>query len=146
VPAVAENRDSKHPVFMRIRPPAPELVELFGKLLPGSGGEGRAMFGCPCGFLGGNMFMGLFEDKLFVRLAQDDRARLLAEEGAAPFDPMGGRPMREYVVVPRGWLEGDMDDVLRAWVAKAAAYARTLPPKARRAKAARKSKAPARRG
>jgi hypothetical protein len=114
---------------MRIRPPPPALVELFGKLLPETGGHGRTMFGCPCGFWGGNMFTGLFEDKLFVRLAQDDRAALLAEEGAEPFDPMGGRPMREYVVVPAAWLEGDADEVLRAWLSKAARYAKTLPPK-----------------
>ena len=119
---------------MRIRPPAPALVELFGTLLPGTGGDGRSMFGCPCGFLGGNMFMGLFEDKLFVRLAEDDRKALLAVEGAQPFDPMGGRPMREYVVVPSAWLEGDADEVLRAWVSKATRYAKTLPSKASRKK------------
>lgn len=117
---------------MRIKRPAPALVDLFAKLLSATGGEGRTMFGCPCGFLGGNMFMGLFEDKLFLRLTEADRALLLCEDGAEPFDPMGGRPMREYVVVPRGWLEGDADDELRAWTAKAASYARSLPPKAKR--------------
>jgi hypothetical protein len=40
---------------MRIRPPAPALVELFGRLLPETGGEARKMFGCPCGFVGGNI-------------------------------------------------------------------------------------------
>jgi hypothetical protein len=117
---------------MRIKPSPPALVELFHQLLPATGGEPRRMFGCPCGFLGGNLFTGLFEDKLFVRLAEADRAALLTQEGAEPFDPMGGRPMREYVVVPGAWLEGDADDELRAWMAKAAGYARTLPAKARR--------------
>jgi TfoX/Sxy family transcriptional regulator of competence genes len=117
---------------MRIHPPTPALVELFGRLLPPTGGDARTMFGCPCGFLGGNLFMGLFEDKLFVRLAEADRARLLAEEGAEQFDPMGGRPMREYVVVPAAWLEGDDDRRLADWVAKAARYGRSLPPKARK--------------
>lgn len=100
------------------------------------------MFGCPCGFIGGNMFTGLFEDKLFVRLAEADRARLLAEEGAEPFDPMGGRPMREYVCVPSAWLEGDHDDDLRAWMAKAAGYARTLSPKPARKRPAKKDPRP----
>jgi hypothetical protein len=129
---------------MKIKPPAPALVELFGRLLPETGGVGRKMFGCACGFLGGNMFMGLFEDRLFLRLAEADRAALLAEEGAEPFDPMGGRPMREYVVVPAAWLEGDDDERLRAWVARAAHYGRGLPPKAGRAAA--KTKAPVRGG
>jgi TfoX/Sxy family transcriptional regulator of competence genes len=127
---------------MRIRPPSPALIELFGRLLPATGGVGRTMFGCPCGFIGGNMFVGLFEDKLFVRLAEADRTALLACEGAELFDPMGGRPMREYVVVPAAWLEGDdggdSDARLAAWVAKAARYGKTLPPKARKAAAKRK--------
>ena len=116
---------------MRIKPPVPAFVELFRSLLPKTGGEERPMFGCPSGFLGGNLFCGVFEDKLFVRLSPDDRTRLLMEEGAEPFDPMGGRPMREYVVVPRAWLEGDADEELRTWMDKAAGYARTLPPKHR---------------
>jgi TfoX/Sxy family transcriptional regulator of competence genes len=131
---------------MRIKPPAPALVELFARLLPETGGAGRKMFGCPCGFLGGNMFMGLFEDRLFLRLAESDRAKLLAEEGAEPFDPMGGRPMREYVVVPAAWLEGDDDEKLRALATKAARYARTLPPRAGRTPAKRKAKAGPRSG
>jgi len=90
------------------------------------------MFGCPSGFIGGNLFCGVFEDKLFVRLAEGDRNKLLAEEGAEPFDPMGGRPMREYVVFPSEWLEGGDDEVLRSWMAKAASYARSLPPKSAR--------------
>jgi hypothetical protein len=122
---------------MRIKPSPPALVELFGELLPPTGGEPRRMFGCPSGFLGGNLFTGIFEDKLFVRLAEVDRKALLAEEGAEPFDPMGGRPMREYVVVPSAWLEGDADDELRAWMLKAARYARSLPPKSRRPAAKR---------
>jgi TfoX/Sxy family transcriptional regulator of competence genes len=124
---------------MQFKKPSPALVELFQNLLPATGGAGRTMFGCPCGFFGGNMFMGLFADQLFLRLAESDRAKLLAEEGAEQFDPMGGRPMREYVVVPPGWLEGDADDDLRAWIAKSVRYAKTLPPKA--AKAIGKKKA-----
>lgn len=123
---------------MQLKRPPPTLVELFQKLLPETGGDGRTMFGCPCGFLGGNMFMGLFGDRLFLRLGEGDRDKLLAEEGAEHFDPMGGRPMREYVVVPSAWLEGDLDDDLRAWTAKSVRYAKTLPPKV--AKAAGKKK------
>jgi len=42
---------------MQFKRPQSALVELFQKLLPETGGDGRTMFGCPCGFLGGNMFM-----------------------------------------------------------------------------------------
>jgi hypothetical protein len=118
---------------MRIKPPSPALVSLFRELLPATGGQERSMFGCPSGFIGGNLFCGVFEDTLFVRLAEADRARLLAEEGAEPFDPMRGRPMREYVVFPAGWLEGGDDDLVRSWMLTAAAYAKALPPKAGKA-------------
>jgi TfoX/Sxy family transcriptional regulator of competence genes len=117
---------------MRIKPPSAALVTLFRELLPKTGGTERTMFGCPSGFLAGNLFCGVFENKLFVRLAESDRNKLLAEEGAEPFDPMGGRPMREYVVFPGDWLEGGDDEVLRSWMTKAASYARGLPPKSAR--------------
>jgi hypothetical protein len=132
---------------MRIKPPSAALVTLFRELLPETGGAERTMFGCPSGFIAGNLFCGVFEDKLFVRLAESDRSTLLAEEGAEPFDPMGGRPMREYVVFPGEWLEGGDDQLLRSWMAKAASNARSLPPKSARRSAkkpasARKSSRP----
>jgi TfoX/Sxy family transcriptional regulator of competence genes len=120
---------------MRIKPANPALVALFRELLPDTGGAERRMFGCPSGFIGGNLFCGVFEDKLFVRLGEGDRAKLLAQEGAEPFDPMGGRPMREYVVFPGEWLEGSEDELLRSWMAKAASYAKALPPKSARGSA-----------
>jgi TfoX/Sxy family transcriptional regulator of competence genes len=124
---------------MRIKPSAPAVVELFQRLLADVSGESRIMFGCPSGFLGGNLFTGVFQSRLFVRLAEPDRAKLLAQEGAQAFDPMGGRPMKEYVVVPDAWLEGDADDVLGNWIAKAATYARTLPPKGLRRASSKKT-------
>ena len=124
---------------MKFKRAAPALVELFQGLLGQTHGNARTMFGCPCGFLNGNMFMGLFGDQLFLRLSETERTHLLGEEGAEAFDPMGGRPMREYVVVPADWLEGEADAQLRAWVAKSAAYAATLPAKKPRKPAGRSS-------
>lgn len=90
------------------------------------------MFGYPCGFESGQLFTGLFGDSLFVRLGEAERARLLGERGAKPFDPMGGRPMREYAVVPQGWLEDE--ELIKQWMGRALEYARTLPPKSGTAK------------
>jgi TfoX/Sxy family transcriptional regulator of competence genes len=113
------------------------LVELFGALIAEVGGERRQMFGYPCGFESGQLFTGLFGDSLFVRLGEAERARLLDERGAKPFDPMGGRPMREYAVVPQAWLEDE--ELIKQWMERAREYARTLPPKGGKAKkAARK--------
>jgi TfoX/Sxy family transcriptional regulator of competence genes len=106
----------------------PELVAAFEALVTRRPELAvRRMFGYPCGFVGGNMTTGLFADRWFVRLAERDRAELLAEVGAAPFEPMAGRPMREYVALPPATIEDAV--ALEAWVDRAVAYARTLPPK-----------------
>ena len=38
-----------------------------------------------------------------VRLSPQDRATLLEEKGASVFEPMPGRAMKEYVVLPDSW-------------------------------------------
>ena len=103
------------------------LVELFDALQPEVGGERKQMFGYPCVFEGGNLFTGLFADGLFVRLGEADRARLLATKGAAPFEPMKGRPMREYVVLPPSMLEDE--EAVKSWMRLGLDYARALPEK-----------------
>lgn len=94
---------------------APEsLVATFDASLPDDVRvERRKMFGYPCAFVGGNMFSGLHEDRMIVRLSDADRTELLEQPGTAVFSPMPGRVMREYVVLPpdmsveerRGWLD-----------------------------------------
>jgi hypothetical protein len=91
----------------------------------------RAMFGCPCAFANGAMFMGVHSVGLFLRLGAEDRARMMGEHGAVLFDPGGGRPMREYVVLPDAVLR---DDTARTdWIARGLAYALTVPATAKRA-------------
>ena len=85
----------------------------------------RPMFGSVAAFAAGQMFMGLFADELFVRLAEPQREEVLAGGGAA-LEPMPGRPMREYVTLP-DWQRRP-DDV-RAWAARSLDYALSLPPK-----------------
>ena len=46
-----------------------------------------------------------------------------------------GRPMREYVLVPRDMHEGD--DELAQWVGRALAFVAAMPPKVKKPKAAR---------
>lgn len=90
----------------------------------------RPMFGYPAGFVNGNMFAGTYRDKIVVRLPEADRAALLRHKRAAVFEPMPGRPMREYVVVPPAIFA--KPKVLGGWVERAFRYALTLPPKAKR--------------
>jgi TfoX/Sxy family transcriptional regulator of competence genes len=116
---------------------APEdLVERFHAALPADARvERRTMFGYPCAFVGGNMFTGTHEHRIIVRLPEEKRRALLAQPGATPFEPMPGRVMREYVVVPGPML--DQPKVLASWLSAAFGYAATLPAKhSRRAPAA----------
>jgi len=106
----------------------PELVERFASAMEGfPAAERRAMFGYPCAFLNGHMFTGLHGEQWFVRLGDDDRASLLAIEGAGPFEPMPGRPMTGYAVLPYA-LTLDAQAVHR-WIARAGTFVGQLPPK-----------------
>ena len=86
----------------------------------------RPMFGNVSAFVNGNMFMGLFGSDLFVRLPDADRDSLF-KAGGAPFEPMPGRPMREYVVLPSKWRE--QRKRVQEWVDRSLAWAQELPPK-----------------
>ena len=114
---------------MKWRKPREDLVQLLHDMIP----EGQApvefkpMFGGPCYWTGGNMFAAVHQESLFVRLGEKDRAELLGQPGAHLFEPMEGRPMKEYVVVPDEMLTDR--EALRGWMARGLAYAASLPPK-----------------
>jgi TfoX/Sxy family transcriptional regulator of competence genes len=104
-----------------------DLVERFGAAVAGIDGlETRKMFGYPAGFIGGNMVTGLHQDSWIVRLPEAARQERL-DAGWTIFEPMAGRPMREYVALPTE-VADDPDEAL-AWVEAAADFVRTLPPK-----------------
>jgi len=46
------------------------------------------------------MFMGLHEDSIILRLAAEDRDEFLSRYDSGLVEPMPGRPMKEYVIVP----------------------------------------------
>lgn len=101
---------------------------LFEELLPDEDGVARRpMFGHTGAFLNGQLFMGTFGEDVLLRLDEKSRAELLEHKGAKPFEPMKGRPMREYIIVPRSFR--DRIDVAREWLERSLAYVRTLPPK-----------------
>lgn len=87
------------------------------------------MFGCPCAFTGGNMFAGVHEQNLVLRLPEARREALVAAGIAGPFVVMG-RSMREYVAVADA-LRAD-ETALRGLVAEAFVYASGLPLKVKK--------------
>ena len=124
---------------MKWRPSPPDLLETFDEVAPPPPVVRRKMFGYPAAFVNGNMFLGLFQDQMIVRLPEQAREDLI-RKGGALFEPMPGRPMREYVVVPPELL-GDSKG-LSSWVAKALAYGRELPPKDAKKKSGKSAPTP----
>jgi hypothetical protein len=73
------------------------------------------------------MFVGLHEAGLVLRLPDEHRAEFLRLKGAVQFEPMPGRVMREYVVVPKMLLRAP--EQLRQWMEKSLSYVSSLPAK-----------------
>lgn len=108
------------------------VVELFESVMPGPPAEQRKMFGYPAGFVNGNLFMGLFEEALILRLPESRREEFIELYNARLFEPMKGRPMREYVAVPQTLMRDNKQ--LATWVARAYDYGFSLKPKTKAAK------------
>jgi TfoX/Sxy family transcriptional regulator of competence genes len=107
------------------------LVDLFDDSLPDDPRvQRRKMFGYPAVFVGGNLAAGLFQDRVFARLSDEDRARLPG--GGDYFEPMPGRPMKAYAVIPDDVVADD--EALAEVLAKAVSFTAALPPKAPKAK------------
>ena len=109
-------------------PSPPALVRRFDEDVRALRGvERRKMFGYPAMFVNGNMFAGLVRDKMVLRLGTADVEKFLGLPGAEPFMAMGGRRMKQWVVVPATMLKSPR--ALKPWLARALAHGRSLPAK-----------------
>jgi TfoX/Sxy family transcriptional regulator of competence genes len=89
--------------------------------------ERRKMFGGLTLFLNGHMFAAIHGAKIVLRMSEQDRQDAQTKSGALPFEPMPGRVMKEYVVVPESvWSSPDSLD---KWMAKSIEFVGALPPK-----------------
>lgn len=95
----------------------------------------RPMFGNLAAFVNGNMFAGLFGEDLFVRLP-DSEAAPIKSKGGRPFEPMPGRAMTGYVIVPATWQK--KPESVRGWINRSLEVARAMPAKAKKPAPARK--------
>jgi TfoX/Sxy family transcriptional regulator of competence genes len=106
------------------------LIDLFDKSVPpATSVTRRKMFGYPAAFANGNLFIGLHQNDFIMRLSAEDRTRFSARYGERAFEPMKGRPMREYVRLPQELLT---DARKRApWIKRSLEYAQGIAPKNR---------------
>ena len=101
---------------------SPELIARFedlAEVVPEA--DRKLVFGSPTCLVGGNMFFGVHAVGLFVKLPAEQAQELLAD-GGRQFEPMPGRPMGGFIVLP-----DDQDNA--DWVRRSYAYALSLPAK-----------------
>jgi TfoX/Sxy family transcriptional regulator of competence genes len=91
--------------FLEWKKAPADLVEFITQRMKDVECDYRKMFGYPAYFINGNMFVGVFGDKIFLRLSDADITEALgAHMGVGPFEPMKGRPMRGYVFSAKNCL------------------------------------------
>ncbi|HET7487009.1 MAG TPA: TfoX/Sxy family protein [Acidimicrobiales bacterium] len=92
----------------------------------------QKMFGGLAFLIGGNMAVAASgEGGILVRVDPDEGERLAATTAAEPME-MRGRTMSGWLRVDAGHVRTKRD--LARWVARGTAYARSLPPKSKKAK------------
>src|SRR3954470_11314063 len=112
----------------------PELVARFDAVAADfPDAQRRLTFGYPCLYAGGYMISGLFGSRWHGKLGEDERQALEALPGAEPFEPMPGRPMTGFTLLPESVV--DDDEELHLWVARAIDFGATLPAKVPKSKA-----------
>jgi TfoX/Sxy family transcriptional regulator of competence genes len=110
-----------------------ELSELLENSLEDFACQKKKMFGCPAYFVNNNMFTSVHQDNIILRLSEDDRKKIKNDfDEAEPFEPMEGRVMKEYIVVPEV-LYSDAE-TFDSWLNRSFDYASGLPPKKKKGK------------
>lgn len=118
---------------MEWKKPSQELIKLLVDRMGSFSAQKKAMFGSTVYFANGYMFIGVHEDHIFLRLPEDGRKKLLASfKDATQFEPMKGRPMREYMIVPPQLYEDTA--TFNPWIGRSIDYVMSLPPKAPKTK------------
>ena len=86
----------------------------------------QKMFGGIGFMLAGNLCLGVYGDRLIVRLAPAEAAAFLTRPHVLPFDIVG-RPMKGWLFIAPDGLKTKR--TLATWVERGRAFAASLPPK-----------------
>ncbi|MEP7356905.1 MAG: TfoX/Sxy family protein [Anaerolineales bacterium] len=137
---VAKKAGAKKPAAGKAARPMPKLEKSSPALLQAFAqtmaalpmAQTKTVFGSPAAFANGHMFAGIQNESFFLRLPDAERESFMATVSAEQWEPMPGRPMRQYVVIPAPLLEAP--EQLNAWLGKSIAYVQALPAKAAKKK------------
>jgi len=107
---------------------SPELDKLLEEAVAGLHAGKKIMFGAPVYTVNRNMFTGVHASNIFLRLSDADRKKIAyAYDEAAPFEPVRGHVMKEYVTAPPSLYEDR--DAFQAWLRRAYDFTAGLPVK-----------------
>jgi TfoX/Sxy family transcriptional regulator of competence genes len=110
-----------------------ELVEFLAGKMKNVNCDYKKMFGYPAYFINGNMFVGVHGDKLFLRLSDADIADIMKNcNDVTYFEPMPGRAMKGYVVLPKTVYSNSK--LFHDWLDKSIKYVSSLPAKGKKLK------------
>ena len=88
----------------------------------------KIMFGYPAYFINNNMFTGVYQDSIIIRLDAASQERLLSSyQKIKRFEPMKGRIMKEYLELPKSVYSDKT--ILKKLVTASYEYASSLPAK-----------------
>ena len=108
--------------------PSEELLRLLETILLPYNCTQRKMFGSTTYFVNNNMFIGVHEDTIFLRLSKEDRELLRKEQlDSVNFEPLEGKKMREYMVLTESVYREI--PLLEKWIEKSYYFVSSLPPK-----------------
>ena len=95
---------------MKLPKPGEDATRRFDRLadeFEARGAKRGQMFGMPVLKVRDKVFCGTFGDAMTFKLGPQDLERATKARGVEPFEPMRGRAMREWVLVPvehsRSW-------------------------------------------
>lgn len=107
---------------------SPELGKLLEEAVAGFRAEKKVMFGAPVYTVNRNMFVGVHQSNIFLRLSEADRKKIVADyDEAGSFEPVRGHVMKEYMTVPPSLYEDR--EAFQAWLKKAYDFTAGLPVK-----------------
>jgi len=108
--------------------PSKDLEEILENIVVRYPCDVKKMFGSTVYFVNNNMFAGVHQDKVFIRVPLAEKESIRERyHGLGNFEPLQGRVMREYLTLP-GELARD-DGLLEEILEISFSYVSAMPPK-----------------
>jgi TfoX/Sxy family transcriptional regulator of competence genes len=117
---------------MGFKKPTIGLAEYHASLTRGYACAPKKMFGCQVFFVNNNMWTGVYEDGVMLRLPQEKLKQIMDEnDEAGPFTPLG-RTMKEYAYITEPLLNDR--EFMQKWLEISYEYVSAMEPKAEKPK------------